>query len=47
MRLAFSQKARRAVERMQVPEYAPRRLAHAGTPTRGVDDAILLVLDLA
>jgi hypothetical protein len=35
MRLAFSQKARQAVEQMQMPVSTPRRLAHAGTPTRG------------
>jgi hypothetical protein len=35
MRLAFSQKARQAVERMRTPECTPRRLAHAGTLTRG------------
>ena len=35
MRLAFSQKARQAVERMRTPAYTPRRLAHAGIPTRG------------
>jgi Glycosyl transferase family 2 len=35
MRLAFSQKARQAVERMRMPSYTPRRLAHTGTSTRG------------
>jgi hypothetical protein len=35
IRLAFSQKARQAVERMRMPVYTTRRLAHAGTPTRG------------
>lgn len=35
LRLAFSQKARQAVERMRMPEHTPRRLAHAGTPTHG------------
>jgi hypothetical protein len=35
MRLAFSQKARQAVERMRMPEHTPRRLAHTGTPTHG------------
>ena len=35
MRLAFSQKARQVVERMQMPQYTTRPLAHAGTPTRG------------
>ena len=35
MRLAFSQKARQAVERMRMPACTPRRLAHAGTLTRG------------
>jgi hypothetical protein len=28
-------KARQAVEQMQMPVSSPRRLAHAGTPTRG------------
>lgn len=35
MRLAFSQKARQAVERIRMPEYTPRQLALVGTPTRG------------
>ncbi len=35
MRLAFSQKARQAVERMRMPAHTTRRLAHAGNPTRG------------
>jgi hypothetical protein len=35
LRLAFSQKARQAVERMRMPACTPRQLAHAGTPTRG------------
>ncbi len=35
MRLAFSQKARQAVERMRMPLSAPRQLAHAGTLTLG------------
>lgn len=36
MRLAFSQKARQAVEHMRIPACTPRRLAHAGNPTRGL-----------
>jgi hypothetical protein len=35
MRLAFSQKARQAVELMPMAASTPRRLAHAGTPTHG------------
>jgi hypothetical protein len=35
MQLAFSQKARQAVERLRMPVSPPRRLAHTGTLTRG------------